>query len=223
MNVCKFCNKSFVKIDTLQRHVCEKKRRFLAKDEKHVQLGLQSFVRFFQLSVPHKKEITYDDFVNSPYYISFVKFGSFLSNTKPLYMSKFIDWVIKSGVKIDHWSKDELYEKYVNELIRTESVETALERAIIHMQEWATKNKSQLEYYFQQVKIDQALYDISDGKISPWVLLNTKGGKLLLNRMSEKQLKDLYNIIDPIFWSKKFKANYKEVELVQSIAKEAKI
>jgi hypothetical protein len=43
---CEFCGKLFAKEKTLFVHVCEQKRRNLAKDEKHVQMGLMTFQKF---------------------------------------------------------------------------------------------------------------------------------------------------------------------------------
>jgi hypothetical protein len=54
-----------------------------------------------------------------------------------LYPEKYIDYVVTSGVKLDHWCKEELYEQYALNLILKEDVTTALERSINTMIEWA--------------------------------------------------------------------------------------
>ena len=46
---CQYCNAKFTKEKTLAVHMCEQKRRFLQKDERRVQLGYQTFVRFYEL------------------------------------------------------------------------------------------------------------------------------------------------------------------------------
>ena len=51
-------------------HMCEKKRRALQKNEKRVQVGFYAFPRFYKLSAGAKKEKTYEEFCNSPYYTS---------------------------------------------------------------------------------------------------------------------------------------------------------
>ena len=88
---CPYCGAKFTKEKTLAVHMCEQKRRFLQKDERRVQLGYQTFVRFYELCQKAQKPKTYEEFCKSPYYTAFVKFGSFLSNVKPLYPSKYID------------------------------------------------------------------------------------------------------------------------------------
>ena len=136
-HVCKYCGTGYTRETTLAVHMCEKQRRHLQKDEKRVQLGYLTFNRFYQLCQKFEGNKTYEEFCKSPYYNAFVKFGSFVNNVRPLYPDKYIDYVVTSGVKLDHWTKEELYEKYALELILKEGVETALERSIMTMMECA--------------------------------------------------------------------------------------
>lgn len=219
--ICSHCKSKFTKEKTLMVHMCEQKRRYLAKNEKHVVMGLLAFNMFYSLSQKNNTVKTHDEFVKSSYYNAFVKFGSFMSNINPLYPEKFIEYVIKSGVKLDHWCREELYEKYVVYLLQTESVETALERSIKTMTEWANKNQSIWNHYFMYVSTNRAMFDIKDGKISPWIVLNSTSGKYLLDQMDDVQLSAISNIIDPQFWIKKFKAQKSDLTLVKQVVKEA--
>ena len=141
-NRCTYCGKEFAKARTLQVHLCEPKRRYLQKDEKWVVNAFMVFQRFYQIHQHNSKLKTYDEFVKSAYYNAFVKFGSWLNNVKPLYMENYIDWVVTSGVKLDHWCRDELYEKYVNEFVLKESMETAVERSIDTMMSWGEEKEA---------------------------------------------------------------------------------
>jgi hypothetical protein len=220
---CQFCNNKFTREKTLAVHVCEQKRRFLAKSEKHVILGYDTFNRFYKMSQNFKGDKTYDEFARSPYYNAFVKFGSFVSNVNPLYPDKFINYVITSGVKLDHWCRDELYEKYVVNLIRTEGIETALERSISHMLDWANNNNAQWNHYFHYVSLNRACYDVRDGKISPWLILNSASGKEMLKKFNDEQLAAVGGIIDLQFWLNKFKKLPADTELVKQVVKESGI
>jgi hypothetical protein len=217
--ICQYCKSGYTKESTLMTHVCEQKRRHLAKEEKHVVIGYQAFVRFYQLTQNATGIKTYDEFAKSPYYNAFVKFGSFVSNTNPLYPQRFIDWIVKSGVKLDHWCRDELYEKYVLELLKTESAETALERSLKTMQDWADSHNSLWNHYFRYVSTNRAVYDIKDGKISPWLILQSPTGKEMLKTLRDDQLSAVGAIIDPPFWMKKFKTATYEVELIKEVVK----
>jgi hypothetical protein len=220
---CNFCDKLFAKEKTLAVHICEQKRRYLSKDEKHVLMGLLTFQRFYEITQKINQPKTFDDFASSSFYTAFVKFGSFMINTAPIYPERFIDFVIKSGVKLDHWCTDQMYEKYIQELIKIEPADGAIQRSIITMMNWAEKNSAQWEHYFAYVNLNRATHDIKEGLISPWLILNTKSGKALLRQMNDEQLEIIATIIDPQFWIKKFKTLPADHELVKDVIKEAKI
>jgi len=221
---CDYCNKGFMQEKTLFVHVCEQKRRALARSEKHVLLAFETFQKFYKQAQPNSKhEKTYEDFCKSPYYNSFIKFGSFVSNVNPLYPERFINYIVTSGVKLDHWCRDELYEQYVRDLIRKESVETALQRSIQTMMDWADTHNSVWNHYFLYVSLSRACYDIKDGKISPWLILNSSSGKTMLNKFSDEQLEHIQGIIDPPFWVSKFKKMPSDVMLVKEVVKESNI
>lgn len=220
---CEYCDKSFAKENTLQVHICEQKRRHLQKNEKRVQFGYQTFVRFYQLSANYRGVKTYDEFCKSQFYNAFVKFGSFMSNVRPLYPEKYIDWIVRSGEKIDKWTSDDLYERYVLELIFKEDVETALERSVTTMNEWAEENGSVWNHYFQYVNHNRAVWHIRDGKISPWLILNCESGKTLLKNLNDEQLNMIYKVMDPQKWSVKFKKYPADMMLVKDVVKQSKL
>jgi hypothetical protein len=220
---CEYCKKGFVKEKTLFSHVCEKKRRALQKDEKRVRLGVYAFNQFYKLSAGAKRDKTYEEFCNSQYYNAFVKFGSFVSNVKPLYPEKYINYVVTSGVKLDQWCREEMYETYATELIRKEGVETALERSVNTMVEWAEENNSVWNHYFMYVSPNRAVWHIRDGKISPWLLLNCKTGKEMLNKFSDEQLNLIYHVLDPKHWALRFKRQADDVKLVKEVVKESRL
>jgi hypothetical protein len=203
--------------------MCEKKRRALQKDEKRVRYGFYAFGRFYKLSAGNKKEKTYEEFCKSPYYNAFVKFGSWLNNVQPLYPEKYIDWVVTSGVKLDHWTKDTLYEKYVLEFILKEDVHTALERTIKNMAEWAEENNAHWNSYFNYVSTNRAVWAIRDGKISPWLVLNCKSGKEMLAKFNDEQLGLVFHVINPQHWAMRFKRLPLDVQLVKDVAKESSL
>lgn len=219
--VCEYCKNSYTKESTLLAHMCEPKRRWLQKDEKRVQLGFYSFQRFYRLSAGAKVDKTYEEFAKSSFYNAFVKFGSFVSNVRPLYPEKYIDHVVTSGVKLDYWCRDDMYEKYAVELIRKEGVETALERSVNTMVEWASTHNSVYNHYFHYVSLNKLTWDLRDGKVSPWLILNCKSGKEALGKLNDEQLNMIANVLDPSHWALRFKRQPKDVELVKQVAKEA--
>lgn len=220
---CVHCDKSFMKEKTLFAHMCEPKRRAMQKDEKRVQSGFYAFNQFYKIKQGSTKQKTYKQFCDSSYYNAFVKFGSFLNNVNPIYPEQFIDFVIRSDVKLDHWCRDELYDTYLYEMLKIEPVESAIQRSIQYMMEWGEENNANFSHYFLYTSLNKAVHDIRNGKISPWIILNCKSGKDMLDKFNDEQMDIVAPALDVAFWIRKFKDTSADVALVKEICKEAGI
>jgi hypothetical protein len=208
---------------TLVAHMCERKRRALQQNEKRVQAGFMAFNRFWQLGQGAKKPKTYDEFCDTAYYNAFVKFGSFINNVRPLYPDKFIDYVIKSGAKLDNWCRDSLYEKYLYEVLKTEPVESAVQRSLQTMMEWGDEHNANFAHYFSYVSLNKSVHDIKNGHISAWIILNSSDGKKMIQTMSDEQLDMIAPAFDVPYWLRRFKELPADVALVKEICKEVGI
>ncbi|HEY6437912.1 MAG TPA: hypothetical protein VIY47_15085 [Ignavibacteriaceae bacterium] len=185
--------------------------------------GFRAFQRFYGLTTNSKSPKSVDDFINSKFYIDFAKFGNHLAALKPIYMDQYIDYVIKNGVKLKDWTKDFVYDVYINDLLKKEPAVSATERTITEIIEWCEENKIEFKDFFTLVSENEAAYLIKTGRISPWVLyLSTTGGNLM-SRFNEDHSKIIGEIIDPGFWSKKFKKLEDDVIYIKNILNQADI
>jgi len=223
LNKCTYCDKTFARERTLQVHLCEPKRRHLQKNEKWVQNAFMVFRRFYEIHQNANTPKTYEEFCNSSYYNAFVKFGRFIMNINPLYPEKYIDYVLTSKIKLDHWARDDLYESYLIDALKNEPVEAALQRSIATMMDWAQEQHAQWSDYFRLVNTNRAVQHIQQGKISPWLLLGCNAGKKMLKSFTDEQLQMAQRFINPEYWSNKFKSYPADTLFVQETAKEAHI
>ena len=161
--------------------------------------------------------------MDSAYYNAFVKFGRYIMYINPLYPDKYIDYVLHSKIKLDHWSRDDLYEAYLIDALKKEPVEAALQRSIATMMDWATEQNAQWSDYFRLVNTNRAVQHIQQGKISPWLLLGCNAGKRMLKSFNDEQLQMIEKFINPSFWPSKLKSYPADHMLVQDTAREAKI
>jgi hypothetical protein len=182
-----------------------------------------AFNRFWQLTQGAKKLKTYEEFCESSYYNAFVKFGSFINNVNPLYPDRFVDHVIKSGVKLDHWCRDELYDVYLYDMLKIEPVESAVERSLKTMMEWGDEQKAEFAHYFNYVSLSRAVHDIRNGNISCWIILNSVSGKEMIGNMSDEQLEMIAPAFDVPYWIKRFRELPADVALVREICEEVGI
>ena len=223
---CKYCSKEFRKESTLAAHLCENKRRWQQEKEIGVQFGLQAYLRFFELTQGSAKLKSYQDFVTSPYYVAFVKFGRHIVNIRAVNPRAFIDWVIKENKKLDHWCYEKVYLEYLNQYIRKEAVQDAIERALKEMQDYADEHselKGGFSDYFRYGGSNRICHHISNGRISPWIVYNCSSGVEFLEKLNEEQISMVLPWIDPDYWQRKFKDYVADTEWIKEILKAARL
>ena len=218
---CQYCGKGFVRESTLIAHQCEPKRRAQQKTEVGVSLAYQAWIRFYELSQGSAKLKTYDDFCRSQFYAAFVKFGRYCHNIRAINATRFIDYVIKNNIKIDHWCKEKIYDIYLLQLLTTEATEDALARAIEHMQEWAETTGEPFNDYFKSISSNRLVSDIRNGRISAWCLYCCDTGILSLAELNPEQISLIWPYIDSDIWNKKLKDYSADAEMAKYILKEA--
>lgn len=217
---CNFCKKTFVREASLIKHSCEMKRRWMEKDTRVNQLGFNTYVKFYELNYPGKRKKTYDEFMNSRYFTSFVNFGRHLYNLESVDVMMFVTYLIKNSVALSEWSKMYVYESYVREITKKESLEDAVIRNVLIMKEWSLENGTKWYNFFREVGIDYAKILIKTGRLSPWMLFIGPGDDLI-SRMSQQDLLDIQNLLDVELWSKKISLNKKPVANIVAMLREA--
>jgi len=204
--------------------MCEQKRRFTNKDSKYVRLGFLAYNRFYEISqAVGSKKRTYESFAKSSYYTAFTKFGKYIIDVNAIDPEKFIDFVITSGVKLDKWCSDAVYETYIRELNKKETAERAVERGILLMQQWGMENDRPYNVFFREISKPRAIHWIKSGRISPWIIFNSASGYELLNSFNDHELNLINEYLEPTFWSRKFQVRNEDVLFVKQVLETAKI
>lgn len=220
---CPYCSKSFVREKSLFAHMCAQKQRHVDREEKYVKLGFMVFQRFYDLHYKSSKPRTYEDFSKSQFYGAFTKFGKYLLQINAVNPNAFIEFLLKSGLKIDQWHLAPVYELYLRELSKRETPDAALERNFRVMERWATEYDEDWTNFFRKVAPAEAVLMITAGRISPWVLYTAQSSEDLFARMSPEQIELIQPALDPAFWSRKLEDHHQEVEAIRSVLEEAGI
>jgi len=204
---CRYCKKSFVKETSLAVHMCEPKRRFQEQDERGVQLGLQAYLKFYELTQGSARLKTFEDFSTSPYYRAFVKFGRYCVDTRAVNPARFMEWLLKYNKKIDHWARDTMYTEYLTEYVQVENVNDALSRAMEYGITWSEQTGNPAEDCLRFGNTNASVYAVTTGRITSWVLYNCESGQSFLSELDATQISMIWPYIDSEIWMKKF-TNY---------------
>lgn len=219
---CEFCQRKFVKELNLVNHSCEKKRRWFQRDEPHARFGFLAWCRFYELNSYNKSKNfknNHRTFIDSQYYIAFVKFGKHIRDLNAIDPAKFIDYVIKNNLPLDKWTHDFVYEQYVRELTRQESGEDALERNILLMNEWSMQSGEPWSDFFRKVNTNQAVAWIRSGRISPWLIYNVDSAVDFFERCTPEQLDMIKTCAPPGPWKIRFSKNKDTCDFIRNTLK----
>lgn len=199
---------------TLLSHMCETKHRWLDKDKVGNRLGFQSFVQFYKKHSSAKNTKTYDEFIRSPYYSAFVKFGSYCADANVVNVSRFVDWLLAEQISIDNWTSDKVYTKFLIEYLRKEDAFDAIHRSVETTIKLAENENIQPHDLLRYGNTNKICYQVTLGKISPWMLYQSNSGVQFLDTLNPDHAKLIIDYIDPEQWALKFK---REPDLVRQI------
>jgi hypothetical protein len=217
---CEFCERDFVRENSFIKHICENKRRWQDKDKRGNQIGFQSWIQFYTKHTSKKKK-EYIDFVKSSYYSAFVKFGNYCIDAQVLNVPRYVDWLLKEKISIDQWNRDSNYTKFIIDYCKAEDPLDAIARSIENTIKLAEQDKILTKDIFRYGNKNRICYNITNGKISPWMLYQSESGVKFLGDLDETQVKMVLDYIQPEQWAIKFKKNtdiIKEVKELLSVS-----
>jgi hypothetical protein len=218
---CGYCKKTFRRAESLVVHMCEPKRRRMDRSERGVELGFQSYLRFYEIAQAGKKVKTYDEFCESPYYRAFVKFGRYCVATRSVNPRQFTEWLLKNNKKIDRWASDKVYTEYLLDYLKVEAVDDALARSVEYSIDWSEKNSAPAHDCLRYGSTNVLCYAITAGRISPWVIYNSESGQKFLSELNTEQVAMIWPYIDSDVWQKRFADRPEDVEYAKQILKTA--
>lgn len=208
---CEYCGREFKLEARLATHLCEKKRRWLQKDFPETIAGFSAFDLFYRLGMQSKPK-DYASFVDSQYFSAFVKFGSYCINTRVIDTEAYTRWLIRKQAKLKDWATDRMYMLFVQDHVKKETVDRALERFV--------ENASKTSYFdkFWETANGYVIAEwIETGKISPWIIICSTRAQVALNAMNEECFNRIANSIDAGHWGKKVQQNPQDAAWVRHI------
>jgi hypothetical protein len=214
---CEYCSREFKRESSLVKHMCTQKKRHLDKDTQPARLGLKFFNDWYRRAMGAKTNRTYAEFAKSRYYSAFVRFGLYVMESRVLAPERYLEWLIVHQIKLENWSKDSVYNRYLADQSKKETVERALERFVLHAESWSEKTGNHWSRYWQEISMNRLIHDIKMGKISPWILLSYPPAKQRLEELPDELVTEVADTIDLAYWQRKIEVNKPTVKWIQEV------
>lgn len=217
---CEFCGRSFIRENTMLKHLCETKRRYTDRDKTGNRIGFSAWVQFYNKH-SRKAKKDYMDFAKSAYYTAFVKFGNYCAEVHVLNPSRYVDWLLKEQISIDTWNRDTNYNRFLLEYLKNEDPLDAIARSIETSVSLSEQDKIQTKDTFRYGNRNRICYEITKGKISPWMLYQSVSGLEFIEQLDATQQKMILEYINPEQWAIKFKRCKNIIPEVKQLLKAA--
>jgi hypothetical protein len=114
-----------------------------------------------------------------------------------------------------------LYTEYLIQHLLVEAVDDALKRAIEHSIKWEETTGHPAKDILRYGNANALCYDITAGRISPWVIYNSASGVEFLGNLSTEQVAIVWPYINSDAWHKKFSNYPADQEFVKDILTKA--
>jgi len=188
----------------MMKHLCETKRRWQDREKHGNRIGHSAWVQFYSKH-SRKAKRDYMDFAKSAYYTAFVKFGNYCVEAQVLNPSRYVDWLLKNQISIDTWNRDTNYTKFIVDYLKTEDPLDAIARSIETTIALAESDKIMSKDVFRYGNRNKICFEITKGKISPWMLYHSVSGVEMIESLDVTQQKMILDYINPEQWAIKFK------------------
>jgi hypothetical protein len=213
---CEFCEREFIRENTMLKHLCETKRRWQDREKHGNRVGFNSWIQFYNKNSTKKKR-EYMDFAKSAYYTAFVKFGNYCVETQVINVSRYVDWLLKNQISIDTWNRDSHYTKFIIDYLRSEDPLDAIARSIETTIALAQQSKILTKDVLRYGNRNSICYEITKGMISPWMLYHSESGLQFIEKLDATQQKMILDYINPEQWAIKFNKNKNIISQVKEL------
>lgn len=218
---CDFCGASFIREQSMIKHACESKRRFQDKEKHANRIGFHCWEQFYRKNTNAKKQKTYLDFVKSAYYTAFVRFGNYCADINAINIPRYMDWLLENQIKIDAWTSDQVYTRYLIYYLKEEDAMDAIARSIETTIKLAEQANIKAGDYLLYGNKNRICHVITNGRISPWMLYQSNSGIEFIDSLDETQQSLIYDYVNPEQWALKFSRNAEQAKQVKELLKEA--
>lgn len=216
---CIHCFKKLTTEARLDKHNCEKKKRFTFLQ---TMKGKSAFYCYREwMREQGRSARDKDIFMNSKYYNSIVEFVKFCNKVGIPDRKHYIAYMVETGIMPSQWTVPTIYETYIQHF---DSSKTPLEMASITVDtlyDLSEIFECELYEIFEHMESSDIMRLVAARKLSPWILLFSESFKTHLRVDTTPEQRILISsVIDHKYWANKFRDDPKSVNSMKKIVSE---
>lgn len=210
---CKYCKKLLKTEKAFLNHYCEENRRHDILSTNRGLLAFELFSRW--LYIRSSRKATHENFKLSRHFNAFVKFAKYYKAIGGLSdLDEFLLFMIKNNILPTIWLDGKIISYY---LMAMECIDPKgkIERTVDTIFKICKKYECDTSEFYDNIEAHIMIGFIRMHKLSPWILLNSKGFFQWLERLDGYDQNLMDEFIDCDEWSKKFKNDEKNTKMAK--------
>lgn len=218
---CNFCDKTFIRKSWHERHTCEKKKRFLERNDIFTISGHRLFNHWQRQTglLRRGKEKTLEEFCRSPYFNLFKNLAVYTEQNYVVSKYQYLDWLIEKKISEKRWHHQTILNRYRNSLLK-EDPDKQVKTSIKNILEWCEDKNVKSSEFFVSITPGQALNMVRSTQLSPWVLFGyDEAVEELVDRFEGEIWSALDDHINVNHWIEKVKRNEEVTQRMNSYCK----
>lgn len=112
----------------------------------------------------------------------------YMLDKSPNLMVEYVTWLIERKVTHNKWLNDDVYFTFCKFINQHQSVENSIFRSIEYMQSVGKLHNIRWQEYLKLAPVSMLVFDLSNARISPWLMFASSWGKAKLREFSDEQL-----------------------------------
>jgi len=212
---CDFCGQTFTSEVRFIKHKCKD----MIREEEFKSPAGQSAWNHYKswMKLKHKSVVSSANaFKKSKYFNTFYNFTKFVKKTQMPDVKVFIDLMVRTGIDPNYWSSDAAYRKYLEYVTRKLSTKELAKITIKTLFDIADAAEVDVGDVFTILTPNEVIQLLHQRRLSPWILLNSKKfAYFYINGTTTEEKIVMETIVNPDYWTRRFKKQPNDVEMVK--------
>lgn len=218
---CPYCNLVLKTERGARRHSCKKKQIAdeLGTDVVRTAYKLWNFWCLYN-KFGKKRERTGHEFRSSPFFAYFCTLAESIQGIWMFDKNDYVVWLCQKRVPASAWGDKTLIERYKKEIhVRGEAMKRmalSLEAAMI----WCLERDLPITEFFSKFPTNDFLLWLESGKMSPWFILTAPNRDVLIERLTDAQIRKMLQHINMDYWETRLAEKAEEVAQFEQVYRE---
>jgi hypothetical protein len=219
---CPHCSKKLTTEARLEKHNCEEKKRF---DYLQTMKGKSAYYCYKAwMNYQGRKVKDQDTFLNSKYFNNFKEFVLFCNRVGIPDRKHYVEYMADKSMTPSHWTLPDVYEDYIRHFDASKTPKEMAEITVSTMFDLSEIFECQIGEVFEHMTSADIMRLVTARKLSPWILLFSKGFMTHLRTDTTAEQRILINtVISHKFWRTKFSEDPESTQMMKDIVEEFKI